>query len=94
LSLDQHTSANQLATIAERSNRLQRKIAAWRDIQVLYMPEAAIELAKLERAQVDGISGLRVQAIPLKTLLVPLPRLHLRFPRSIQWYRSLSRQDT
>jgi hypothetical protein len=44
---------------------LRRKIAAWRDIQVLYMPEAAIELAKLEHAQVDGISGLRAQAIPL-----------------------------
>ena len=29
------------------------------------MPEAAIELAKLECAQVDGISGLRAQAIPL-----------------------------
>lgn len=65
MSLGQHATANQLATIAERSNRLRRKIAAWRDIQVLYIPEAAIELAKLEHGQIDGISGLKAQAIPL-----------------------------
>lgn len=63
--LGQHATASQLSTVVERSTRLRRKIAAWREIQILYMPRAAIEQAKEEHATVDGTLGMKAHTIPL-----------------------------
>ena len=61
--LGQHATASQLSTVAEHSNWLQQKIASWQEIQILYMPRAAIEQAKEDHANLDGTVGLKAHTI-------------------------------
>ncbi|RDB20624.1 hypothetical protein Hypma_012251 [Hypsizygus marmoreus] len=65
-SLGQHATNKQLATMAERSNKLRRKIASWIDVQTLYMPAVALERAKRgASANPDGVAPTKVQNVSL-----------------------------
>ncbi|RDB15403.1 hypothetical protein Hypma_004550, partial [Hypsizygus marmoreus] len=54
--LGQHATSKQLATLAERSNQLCRKISAWTEGQTLYMPAAAQQRLKYQHADHEGIA--------------------------------------
>lgn len=55
-----------MSTLLERSNRLRRRIATWAESQVLFMPEAARERAKVTRnAGPHGFAALKTQDIKL-----------------------------
>ncbi|KAF8056174.1 hypothetical protein FPV67DRAFT_1432087 [Lyophyllum atratum] len=66
LSLNLHPTSKQLSSLLERSNQLRRKIAAWIEIQTLFLPEAARERAKAaQKAGPNGVAGVKAEDIDL-----------------------------
>jgi len=60
-----HPTSKQVATLAERSNRLRRRIANWIELQERYMPEARLSRQRDARGKPDGITPYKPQEIPL-----------------------------
>ena len=60
-----HPTSKQVATLAERSNRLRRRIRSWIEAQERYMPEARTSRLQDAKAKPDGITFHKVQEIPL-----------------------------
>lgn len=65
--LGNHPTAKQLATMAERSNTLRRRIAAWFDVQKVYTPEAEIQRLQhqMSATAIDGKAPTETYDIPL-----------------------------
>ncbi|RDB29765.1 hypothetical protein Hypma_013763 [Hypsizygus marmoreus] len=63
--LGQHATSKQLATLAERSNQLRRKISAWTDEQSIYMPSAAQQRLRNQRSDYEGVAAIKTQDILL-----------------------------
>ena len=57
--------SKQIASLAECSNRLRRRIANWIEIQERYMPEARISRQWETHAKPEGIAPYKPQDIPL-----------------------------
>ena len=54
-----------MATLAERSNRLRRRLANWIAVQEWYMPEARMSRQQDAKCNPDGIASYKPQDIPL-----------------------------
>ena len=57
--------SKQMATLAERSNRLRRRLANWIAVQEWYMPEARISRQQDAKSNPEGIASYKPQDIPL-----------------------------
>ena len=60
-----HPTSKQVATLAERSNRLRHRIANWIEVQERYMLEARLSQQWDARGKPDGIAPYKPQEIPL-----------------------------
>ncbi|KAG6823301.1 hypothetical protein H0H92_010681, partial [Tricholoma furcatifolium] len=84
--LGTHPTAKQLSDLLERSNQLRRKIAAWMDVQALFMPEAVQQRARQsQKGTAEGITATRAYEIPL-WLPSALAKLNIIVPSALRLY--------
>ncbi|KAG6807043.1 hypothetical protein H0H92_009022, partial [Tricholoma furcatifolium] len=84
--LGTHPTAKQLSNLLERSNQLRRKIAAWIDVQALFMPEAVQQRARQsQKGTAEGITATRAYEIPL-WLPSALARINIIVPSALRLY--------